>query len=246
MTIQDVTQSFPIPARYPRQAGSSNRITDIVVHHTFIDPLPETATVAQEIARINSIHQYHISRGFLGVGYHGIAFPSGRGYITAPLSQWGANVYAENNHVLGVAVDTKLVSGVPSGKQQHAVAEILLHFWDYTNREVSIRPHLYWGGTTCPGPDWEYWVPNLANRVKEDDMGLTLEQRVAAHEQWHRETLDPVLKNYKDRIKQREEADKSLLQHIQKLQATGTGSGVSMTQVTAKVKELIGKIRLKI
>lgn len=258
MSIIDVIHLFPIPARFPREAGTPSRITDIAVHHTYIDPLPETATVDQELERIGSIHQYHISRGFLGVGYQGIAFTSGRGYITAPLSQWGANVYLENNHVLGVSVDNKLISGVPPVKQQQAVVEIIETFLEYSSNDAvidNIRPHLYWGGTSCPGPNWREWVPQLKDKVKEDDMGMleehlknheTFDKNIrnlnewreemkawaAAHAAFHNDPLDPSIR--------------TLQLKVETLEAQPVGGGISIAQVTAKVKELIEKVRLTI
>ena len=75
-------------------------------------------------------------------------------------------------------------------------------------------------------------------------MALTFEQRVAAHEQWHGETLDPWMKNIGDRVDQREQADISLLQHIQELQADvaalkarPTGGGIKRGD-TVKIKIL--------
>ena len=70
--------------------------------------------------------------------------------------------------------------------------------------------------TSCPSGriPWQRLIADL-----EDGMALTFEQRVEAHERWHRETLDPWMKNMSDRITQREQADASLLGHIQKLQA---------------------------
>lgn len=32
---------------------------------------------------------------------------------------------------------------------------------------LPLRPHLYWGGSSCPGARWPEWVPQLR---KEDDM----------------------------------------------------------------------------
>jgi hypothetical protein len=41
---------------------------------------------------------------------------------------------------------------------------------------LPLRPHRYWGGTTCPGNPWQQWVPGLRNLIEEDDM--TPEERI--------------------------------------------------------------------
>jgi len=36
---------------------------------------------------------------------------------------------------------------------------------------LPLRPHLYWGGTGCPGECWPEWVPQLRDFIaKEDEM----------------------------------------------------------------------------
>ena len=35
---------------------------------------------------------------------------------------------------------------------------------------LPLRPHLYWGGSSCPGKRWPEWVPQLRIAAEEDDV----------------------------------------------------------------------------
>ena len=42
---------------------------------------------------------------------------------------------------------------------------------------LPLRPHLYWGGTSCPGAQWPEWVPQLRAAVlQEDDMLFAIQR----------------------------------------------------------------------
>ena len=75
-------------------------------------------------------------------------------------------------------------------------------------------------GKTDPGDQFNeaHFLALVRAEMEVDDMALTLEQRVAAHEQWHRETLDPWMKNRSDRILQLEQARESIVKEIAALQ----------------------------
>lgn len=176
----DVTNLFPIEDVWWRRIDKPSRITDIAVHHTAGFYLLPNATQEEEINHLRMIHQYHISRGFGGIGYHCVVFPSGRTYKTCDYNRWGANVYLENDSVLGISAVGTFNTYIPQEIQLDGMGYGILDFWDYLNKEVICRPHRYWGGTTCPGTRYKEWVPGLVNRaraLKEDNMPLNNEDK---------------------------------------------------------------------
>ena len=172
MNIIDVTNLFPIEGVWWRKVDSVARITDIAIHHTAGFYLSPTATQEEEINHLRMIHQYHISRGFGGIGYHIVVFPSGRVYKTCNYNRWGANVYLENDSVLGISAVGTFDTYIPQDIQLNGMCYGIIDFRDYTNKETICRPHRYWGGTACPGTRYLEWVPGLSDRtrsLKEDD-----------------------------------------------------------------------------
>lgn len=116
----------------------------------------------------------------------------------------------------------------PTDRTQESIRQALL-----AHGYGSLWEHNWLDYTTCPSgrDDWPWLMPALQ---EEDDMALTFEERVAAHEQWHRETLDPWMTNRSDRIIQLEQARDSMLeeiatlqQQVAELQQRPTGGGVN-------------------
>ena len=153
------------------------KVDAIAVHHTAVDPrtgegesllLPASEmSMEDELNHIAVIHLYHKSRGFGGFGYHIIVFPSGRAYLVTPLNQWGAHVAGENDHLWGIAFAGNFYSDLPGEPQIAGGREAVA----YIPKELSIRPHLYWGGTACPGR-----LVEILDQLKEDGMSMTTEQ----------------------------------------------------------------------
>ena len=119
----DLRSRYPIPLQWPRLAMVPSMISAIVLHHSVTPTLSAHATQAQEIAWLDKIHAYHISRGMLGIAYHFGAFPSERVYWLCSLNQWGAGVYKKNNKTIHICLvgDMTLVAAMQ--KHLKAAAE---------------------------------------------------------------------------------------------------------------------------
>lgn len=183
MAVRDVHRDFYIPLVWPRLTMDLKRVDAIAIHHTVTFFLKPSATVAEEMAHIGMIHVYHKSKGWGGFAYHLISFPSGRVYLVVPLTQWGAHVRAENDHLEAIVVAGDFTSVVPTKAQQQGVAEGIRVIYGALGRQVSIRPHRSWGGTACPGDTWQQWVPGLTALVEEDDMPTIDEVRTVVREE---------------------------------------------------------------
>ncbi len=126
MSITDVTARFPLASVWWRgEYGSNDDLTDIAIHHTQTLFLTANATSTDELNQLAVIYQYHWGKGYGGIGYHGIAFPSGRVYLTAPLDRWGANVLGENDHVWGFAGAGDFTNSIPPAGILHGLGELV-------------------------------------------------------------------------------------------------------------------------
>ena len=174
MTIIDVTGRYPLASVWWRGIYSSADITDITLHHTAMGELPSTASEDDELAVLDCIYAFHVNtRGFGGIGYHGVGFPSSRAYLTSPMTRWGAHVADENNHLWGFAAAGNHTNSIPSQGTLEALAELIANADGMKGTELPLRPHLYWGGTTCPGNRWQEWVPQLRDYIQEEEMPLS-------------------------------------------------------------------------
>lgn len=181
MTVRDITYKgeglIPAPLHGPALRYAllaRGDVTDIAIHHWTGWTPPESWTAKEEIAYIVRIDEYHrTGRGLDGIGYQLAAFPSGRAYVVSRLDRYGGHVGGENNHLIGVGLPGDFDARPPSGKHLEAAREAVRYAYDYLGREVPTKPHLYWGGTTCPGSKWPLWVPQLQEEKEDKDMPLT-------------------------------------------------------------------------
>jgi len=147
-------------------------VTDIAVHHmTGWNPPPD-ATVEQEIRFLQGIDKWHrSSRGLDGIGYHIVPMASRRIYIVSRLDRYGAGVGYENGHLLHLALPGDYTSQLPTPEHLAAAVAGVRVAYDHLEAFAPTTPHLYWGGTTCPGARWREWVPQLrAAALEEEEM----------------------------------------------------------------------------
>ena len=136
-------------------------VDTISAHHTTGAGLPASATLARELAYIKAIDAGHRARGLDAIGYQLVAFASGRVYLTAPLSLFGAAVAAENGHTISIALPGDFTTRPPAAAHLHAAAHAIAHVDAHLKRRITVRPHRYWRRTACPGDTYAQWVPAL-------------------------------------------------------------------------------------
>ena len=119
----DLRARYPIPLLWPRLAMAPSIHEANIIHHSVTPTLSAHATEAQEIAWLDIIHSYHISRGMLGIAYHFGAFPSGRVYWLCSLNQWGAGVYKQNNRTYHICLVGDMTQIAATQKHLKAAAE---------------------------------------------------------------------------------------------------------------------------
>ncbi len=126
MSITDVTARYPLAPVWWRGAYTPAAITDIVIHHTAMGELPADASAEDELMVLDTIYAFHVNtRGFGGIGYHGVAFASGRAYITSSLLRWGAHVAFENDHLWGFAAAGDYSDSIPPEGTLRGLSELV-------------------------------------------------------------------------------------------------------------------------
>lgn len=166
-----------------RGAGRGTRTATIGIawHHTAAFYPAAKLTEADEVAHILMIEQYHISLGYGVFAYHGIAFASGRAYLTGNLDALRSHVASRNHELIGFVVAGDYSNSSPPPLALRALAEFRVLV---TGRLGALpeRGHGDWAlpqyATSCPGAQRALWIPKIAEAgtdppppdQEEDDM----------------------------------------------------------------------------
>ena len=152
--------------------GAMRRTAKLAWHHT-VTTIPPTATEAAELAHIKDIETYHLARGFGLFGYHGVAFPSGRAYLTGDLQGVRAHIRLLNDQYVGFALVGDFSTTSPQSAQLRAAAELRRLYIEqgfpvpvqeagHTDYALPASP------TSCPGNQRSSWIPKIGQ--EETDM----------------------------------------------------------------------------
>lgn len=157
--------------------GGATDVGAIAIHYMGKESFypAANASVQDEINQAKMIHQYHISIGYGGIGYQGLAFESARSYMTSDYNRWGAAVKGRNDDTLSFA---GMFGGhvVPSEGIQNGLADLIDHAdQSYLGRPLRpIKGHRAFVPTDCPGNPYLDWVTDLRDLLAEpeDDMSV--------------------------------------------------------------------------
>ena len=129
----------------------------IVLHHTGSD---EDVDVSAE-----SIHGYHLSIGYAGIGYHFVVRKDGT--IERGRPEWaeGSHAYGENYHTLGIHLSGDFTFAKPTEQQIENTALLIAHLCtDYSipmDRAHIVGHREVNADTDCPGDN----LQNLLNEI---------------------------------------------------------------------------------
>lgn len=136
-------ENFLKPGLHFSEPLIARRLTDmIVVHHTKIPAM----TVA-------SIHDFHLSRGWAGIGYHKVILPDGTVADGRPEYAVGAHALGVNGHSVGIVLVGDFDVSLPSSAQLRALVALTVDL----ARKYGVSPDRVVGhrdvftDTTCPG-----------------------------------------------------------------------------------------------
>lgn len=128
-------------------ALSSRSATDaIVIHHAAADK-----------ATPESIHAYHLSQGWAGIGYHLYVRKDGSIHEGRPLWASGAHVLNHNYHTVGVCCEGNYdVAGAVMPKAQMDALHEVLRYLTGIYPGAAVKFHRDYGGSVCPGDYFPY------------------------------------------------------------------------------------------
>lgn len=129
-----------------------------VQHHTANPALPDTASVAEESARMRQIQAGHFARGFTDIGYASVTFPSGRTYEGRDPGAVGAHTDGHNTGYLGTAYDANCDVTAPTVK---GLAALRANWARLGVAGLRIFGHYELSPSLCPGAKLKPRVQSL-------------------------------------------------------------------------------------
>lgn len=144
-------------------------VIGISVHHSAATTWPASATIEQEQAAIRAIDRYHVDQNYGGIGYHAIAFASGRTYQVGSYDGARSGVAFRNHELIHVCAIGTFTDVLPAKPQLDGIAECIRAMCNFYGRSLEVRGHNLWAvpgqGTICAGTlngfDWNgYMTPS--------------------------------------------------------------------------------------
>jgi peptidoglycan recognition protein len=143
------------------RGASMGPVSEIVVHHT--DGAAVNPTPQDEGAYMRSVESMHLDRGWAGIGYGFVVFPSGRVHEGRGWSQTGAHCPGKNASSVGIAFHLRGMHATPTVAAVDAfralVADGVARY--HLTEPVTISGHRDHRATLCPGDRLYEVLPSL-------------------------------------------------------------------------------------
>ncbi len=127
---------------------SRRRITDMIVLHN-------TGAEEDTDTNANSIHDYHLSIGWVGIGYHYVIRKDGT--IEQGRPEWavGSHAYGENSHTIGIHLSGNFNIVEPTKEQIESCAMLIAYLCSKyeipADRDHIVGHREINDDTDCPG-----------------------------------------------------------------------------------------------
>lgn len=126
------------------------------------------------------INQWHLNRGWSGIGYHYVIHSDGKVYRGRPEAIQGAHAYQDAQHEansdgIGICLAGDFQTGVPTEAQMASLAELIR---DIHGRYpgIPVIGHKDVQATACPGKNFP-WA-ELKERLEDDEMATETKIKV--------------------------------------------------------------------
>ena len=134
----------------------------IIVHHsggTDANPLLDTSNQTAQI-----IEQYHLSKGWEGLGYQYVIHKNGDVWKGRPEHYHGAHTVGHNNDSIGICLVGNFDATLPTKEQETALKGLITDIRGRYNVGDNIYPHRKYAQKTCYGNKLlDTWARDLAN-----------------------------------------------------------------------------------
>lgn len=132
-------------------------LTDMIVLHN-------TGAEEDTDTDADSIHNYHLSIGWVGIGYHFVIRKDGT--IEKGRPEWavGSHAYGENSHTIGIHLSGNFTIAEPTEAQVESCAMLIAYLCNKygipTNRERIVGHCEVNDDTDCPGENLQALLDN--------------------------------------------------------------------------------------
>lgn len=124
---------------WARALTYGNHPEHVVFHHAAATSAPP-----------QRVHQWHLDRDWVGVGYHIMVAKDGTKHRGRPDNARGAHVKGWNDRTIGVMFEGNFENEEMTDAQVMAAAEIAIHYG------LPIRGHSDFAATSCPGSNFRW------------------------------------------------------------------------------------------
>lgn len=148
MVIHDITDDLPVHPTRKYNRRYISRIESIVLHHSGGVGSPE------------SFANYHISKGWPGIGYHYVINKEGTIYQTNRIDTISYNVGPENPRVVSICVIGNYDNKLLSFTQKESILD-LVNLLRVLLGNKPVKGHKEFKATDCPGKDIMEFIKTL-------------------------------------------------------------------------------------
>jgi hypothetical protein len=133
------------------------KVTEIIVHHS--DSARDTTTFEE-------IRQWHLEKGWIDIGYHGVILSDGSFHVGRPDNVMGAQALNHNFDSLGFCVTGNFEVETPTEAQIHTLIQVLAAKCKAHNVPAkAIKGHRDVDDTSCPGKNLYAMLPHIREEV---------------------------------------------------------------------------------
>jgi len=130
--------------RFAGPLQKRTRTDYIVLHHAAVPS-----------CTVESVHQYHLSKGWLGFGYHLLCRKDGTVYVGRPLDTIGAHCKDHNDRSVGVCAEGDYTKEQMPPAQEQALTDVVA--WLLARYPgVAVKRHSDLNATACPGQNFPF------------------------------------------------------------------------------------------
>ena len=145
--------------KFNGQLRQRQRTDAIIIHHS-----------AGHDASATEIHNWHIQKGWAGIGYHFVIRKNGDIETGRPIDTIGAHAGAKNNsHSLGICLSGNFMNNYPTTHQIDALRGLYGLLKGIYGDHIKVLLHRQVSNTLCPGFkfDLEAVINNNANNTND-------------------------------------------------------------------------------
>ena len=149
-----------------KDSPQDNFPNKFIIHHsggTDADPLADTSHHTAEM-----MEQYHLSKGWEGLGYHYVIHKDGEIWKGRPEHYHGAHTKGQNTSSIGICLAGNFDATLPTEEQVSSLRSLLIGLKAKYNIE-NIFPHRKFASKTCYGKNLsDDWASRLTEQSKEE------------------------------------------------------------------------------